>query len=288
MSTGNVYLFKTSGRLSLFFALHILISQNFHDLYRVGVSNLVFPDSATSWIRENAPEEFIRKCHQMCAKKAVSISSRLKELWDCHRISIIDTPYAMHTQVCSSVLVTTLISWKGSSPLIPELSYHDYQEMLQNNVMILQYLQRYIKADMYCESAIQALKRFNSVFSPSLLNRAGSSPKRVSVHDAHSGICHPGRLEYILNPLGTYPMARKEAQWRRRPEEDGAANSPNVGTAQEGSPSRIMAEFDEVLIPNFQFPNRLLDWESEISIMHGIGYPTFLDSHFSTDIPKEV
>ncbi|KAJ9133316.1 Fungal transcriptional regulatory protein [Pleurostoma richardsiae] len=178
VSTENTYLFKTSGRLNLYFGLHILISQTFNDLYRIGVSNLVYPNNATRWIRENAPTDFIRRCHRMCASKAVYIASLLEELWNCHKASIIDTPYAVHTQVCSSVLVTTLASWKEPEPLNPHISHRQYRRLLQNNVNILQYLRTYIKADLYYESVSQALRRFDELHEDGTLESKKNAPTR--------------------------------------------------------------------------------------------------------------
>lgn len=277
MSTENTYVFKASGRLNLFFGLHILVSQNFHDLYRVGVSHLVFPNSATSWIRKNAPDEFIQRCHHMCLSKAVYIASLLKELWECDKLSIVDTPYAMHIQVCSSVLVTTLASWRRPEPLLREISHHDYYEMLQSNIKLLRYLQRYIKADMYCESAVQALNRFNQLFSPDSPGWANHPFANPSTASNRSNNPNPAPLETILNPLGTYPMARKQVQDQNTCVKDEATNV-SIIEPSTGSIEASVSSAPEVSHPLYTFPSPNLDWDSEISIMHEMGYPTFLEN----------
>lgn len=278
ISAENTYLFKGSGRLNLYFGLHILISQNFHDLYRVGVSNLVFPNTATSWIRENAPEAFIRRCHVVCATKSAHLASLLSDLWTCHRPSLVDWPYAMHTQVCSSVIVTTLISWGRPEPLIPQLSYSDYQAMLQKNVVILQYLQGFMKVSMYCESAVQALKRFNALFVPDSPDFAISST--TTLLSANQGnTSNPSSLEYILNPLGTYPMARKQAQTQdvSTPDEtEDDAPTPQLGKV-EGPMIVPAVNSGGCASPAGIFSGHFLDWEADMSILPGLGYPTFLD-----------
>lgn len=294
ISPGNTYLFKSYGRLNLYFGLHILISQTFNDLYRVGVSQLVFPNTATKWIRENAPDAFIRLCHRTCASKAVYIASLLKELWDCHRPSIVDVPYVVHTQVCSSVLVTSLLSWPHSEPPLPQYSYRSYQELLESNVRILQYLQRYIKTDVYTESASQALRRFNMVFSPE------GPPQRLSpltgenVND--TGTAAPPlppppppqySLEYILSPLGTYPFARKQVYDRHKPETSGVEDAATPADHQLGvsdpSPTptlSVMPEMGNGLMSSGDiFLTPILDWESEVPLMDGMGYPTFLEQY---------
>ncbi|RMZ80786.1 hypothetical protein DV737_g2876, partial [Chaetothyriales sp. CBS 132003] len=193
MSAENTYLFKSCARLNLYFGLHILIAQSFNDLYRIGVSQLVFPYHATKWIRENAPREFIKDAHRMCASKAVYIGSLLKDIWHCDKSSIVDVPYVQHAQVCSSVLVSSLISWKEPEPLLPEVSYQDYRETLESNVRILAYLKKYIKADLYYESANQALKRFNEAFSPTMMvqpqhHRHGSWTATTQVNSGSSNL----------------------------------------------------------------------------------------------------
>lgn len=275
MSPENLYIFKTAGRLNLFFGLHILISQNFYDLYRIGVSNLVFPDTATKWIRENAPPTFIRKCHLTCFQKATYIASLLNDLWECDKVSLIDTPFAMHTQVCSSVLVTTLISWQGNDILMPDLSLLDCQKFLQTNVEILQYLQRYMKADMYCESAINALDRFIRLFA---LDSAGHGNMKLNENTAHAPMERRKilRLEYVLNPLGTYPMARKQALDDTQHIPSSEAENPGiVTTSQTETWPNSMDGINALPDPAYQFGDDLY-WEPEMFMLQGLGYPTFL------------
>jgi hypothetical protein len=294
MSTENVYIYKTSGRLNVFFGLHILISQTYNDLYRVGVSKLVFPDTATQWLRENAPEEFISLCHRMCITKALYIGSLLRNLWSCHKISIVDTPYAVHAQICSSVLVTSLASWSNPETLIANFSYRDCEETLQSNVRILKYLARYIKADLYYESAVQALRRFNSLFSYEASGfQDDLSSNMVNDNITETKNSDQFSLEYILNPLGTYPMARKQVYQRRQSEsaqdtqsEENA--SPRVAqyVPHQYHPGDINTHnsaqlysfnaADSLPSPVEGFLH-LPDWASGISIMGGMGYPNFLE-----------
>ncbi|KAJ5710438.1 hypothetical protein N7488_004594 [Penicillium malachiteum] len=280
MSPENLCLFKVAGRLNLFFGLHILISQNFYDLYRVGVSNLVFPDIATKWIRGNAPPAFIRECHLICLQRATQIALLLKDLWECDKASLIDTPYAMHTQVCSSVLVTCLGSWKGNENLLPEFSLLDYQQFLERNMEILQYLQQYIKADMYCESATNALDRFNELFARNVatfeLKALEPDGNPSSLQEERPKVLP---LEQILNPLGTYPMARKQAVVEMQQPPRGT-DSAAVSTASETMTETVT---DSAVVVD-AFPSSFgyqiwddFDWESEIFMMQGLGYPTFLE-----------
>ncbi|KAH8697791.1 hypothetical protein BGW36DRAFT_427739 [Talaromyces proteolyticus] len=294
MSPENIYIYKASGRLNLFFGLHILISQTFNDLYRIGVPKLVFPNGATRWIRENAPAEFINLCHRTCISKAAYIGSLLKDLWNCHKQSIIDIPYAVHTQICSSVLVTGLSSWSEPEPILPLLSHNDYLEILQSNVKILKYLQRYIKADRYYESANQALRRFNILFAH---ERAGQGRRRVtsSIDSSisNSSVAMDGvdntttntpntsqfSLEYILNPLGTYPMARKQVYDRHPSESSDETTSaePGLGRSTTFSSPELQSPGADSLSSHEDSFYPIPDWGSEIPIMDGMGYPTFLE-----------
>lgn len=303
MSTENVYIYKTSGRLNLFFGLHILISQTYNDLYRVGVSKLVFPDTATQWIRKNAPEEFIHMCHRMCITKALYIGSLLRSLWDCHKLSMVDTPYAVHAQICSSVLVTTLASWRDPKSLIADFSYQKCEEILQSNVQILKYLARYINADLYCESAMQALRKFKALFSFQVGDFANNSSSSTANNDnPETRNSVQFSLEYILNPLGTYPMARKQIYQRHQPELTRITQSEDITrpeisqSAAHQSHSFHGTEYsinyssglldsqlysdaaDSLPSPEEGFL-QLPDWASGISIMGGMGYPNFLEEY---------
>ncbi|CDM29382.1 transcriptional regulator family: Fungal Specific TF [Penicillium roqueforti] len=276
MTTANKYLYKASGRLNLFFGLHIVLSQTSNDLYRICVSQLVFPDTSTKWIREHAPKSFLERCHRMCLEKAVYIATLLKDLWLCHKPSLIDTLYANHVQICSSVLVTTLLSWGDTAPLLPQFDYKSYRTMLQDNLTILQYLQKYLNVDAYCQSAKEALKRFNQLFpaeAPSQIHRPlkdGMINDQVVTHSQSS-------LEYILNPLGTYPLARKQTQ------DQPTFNNTEKGEAIVGEALNMMPEqpvtigddnvdsLDESVSPS------PFEWGSETLMFDSAGYPTFLD-----------
>lgn len=293
MSTENVYIYKTSGRLNLFFGLHILISQTYNDLYRVGVSKLVFPDTATQWIRENAPEEFISLCHRMCITKAMYIGSLLRNLRDCHKLSIIDTPYAVHAQICSSVLVTSLASWRDPESLVANFSYRECEEILQSNVRILKYLARYIKADLYYESAVQALRRFKNLFSHED-SRFQDEPFSSLANNDNPETKNPTQfsLEYILNPLGTYPMARKQVYQRHQLESaqdthytpevpESVAHQRYVSMNFTNNSSLSDGQLYSSAADSLPSPEEglifLPDWASGISIMGGMGYPNFLE-----------
>ncbi|KAL1902651.1 hypothetical protein Sste5346_001093 [Sporothrix stenoceras] len=256
-----------SGRLGLYFGLHILLAQTFNDLYRVGVANLVFPHHATQWIRAHAPLDFLVRCHHMCSNKAIVIAKLLEELWQTDRLSLVDTPYAMHAQVCSSVLVMTLSSWQallssrrgrrngddtgtaensesadahvgtdgldldGVNPLAVPVFLPQHRRFLQSNVVILDFLRTYIKADLYYESAKQALRCFEQ------LEAIGSSADDTSATANNTATVESPQfsLEYILNPLGVYPMARKQAKNRHEPEASVTANAPTTTTNKQNT-----------------------------------------------------
>ncbi|KAL2820300.1 hypothetical protein BJX63DRAFT_444591 [Aspergillus granulosus] len=291
MSPENTCLLKMAGRLNLYFGLHILLAQTYNDLYRVGISRLVFPHSATKWIRENAPGEFLHLCHRMCLTKAVAIASWLQDLWRCDKESLIDLPYAVHAQICSSVLVTTLISWRrfAAEPVLPWLSLDDYRSMLQSNIQILGFLKRYFKAELFHESAAQALKQFNRVNGTPSLNPMANALIRSNVAAPASQTAQSGALEYILNPLGTYPMARtqildphqtKAIHGEDSPQSDVEPPAPSSTGPVETIEERLIAENTAIMADNNVLgPMRceLLNWEDELQLMMGMGYPTFMD-----------
>ncbi|KAJ5654395.1 transcriptional regulator family: Fungal Specific TF [Penicillium lividum] len=275
MTAANKYLYKASGRLNLFFGLHILLSQTSNDLYRICVSQLVYPDTSTRWIREHAPEGFLKNCHRMCLEKAVHIANLLKDLWDCHKPSLIDTSYANHVQICSSVIVTTLLSWIDAAPLLPQFEYEDYRQMLRDNLIILQYLQRYLNVDAYYQSAKEALKRFNKLFPMEAAPQNHPPSNNRMIND--QTVTHSqSSLEYILNPLGTYPLARKQTQHQP------ILNNPENGDCIVGDPLNIMTEHptrigDHSLDMDDSMSNGPFEWGSETLMFDSAGYPTFLD-----------
>ncbi len=235
------------GSLGLYFGLHILLAQTCSDLYRIGVDNLVFPHHATQGIRARAPLAFRVRCHRVCSTKAVAVASLLEELWQTDRLGVVDTPYAMHAQVCSSVLVMTLLSWRALvsrcannlskmegrlDPAMVPISLPQHRRLLESNVAILDFLRAYIKADLYYESARQALRRFKQIEKSAQAEATGRAPVRdgEAATEHHIGIVSPAAttpdtaadapqfsLEYILNPLGVYPMARKQSRNRHEP-----------------------------------------------------------------------
>ncbi|KAL3452682.1 hypothetical protein BJX65DRAFT_264727 [Aspergillus insuetus] len=325
MTSENTCLQKMAGRLNLYFGLHILLAQTYNDLYRVGVSRLVFPQTATKWIRENAPADFLHRCHHMCLTKAVDIATWLQELWRTDKESLVDLPYAVHAQICSSVLVTSLLSWAKLAPgpqpqaLLPHLSLDDYRSMLQSNIQILAYLKRYFKAELYHESATQALKQLSlatvngALGSNFTAHAAAAVPVAAPAtsSQAPQTSAQPGCLEYILNPLGTYPMARSQIlelhggksvpvddctrSAVQRPRIRPPAPSPAPAFPDDSSDS-VARIPDECLVRNAggNFPQSLADdnvlapatgeplsWETELQLMMGSGYPTFMDE-FST------
>jgi hypothetical protein len=318
MTPENTCLLRMAGRLNLYFGLHIMLAQTYNDLYRVGVSRLVFPQSATRWIRENAPAEFLHRCHHMCLTKAVDIATWLLELWRTDKESLIDLPYAVHAQICSSVLVTSLLSWAKLAPsadravpLLPHLSLNDYRSTLQSNVQILAYLKRYFKADLFYESATQALKQFThatatgSLSLNSTVHAAAAAAVPATSQEPQTS-AQPGCLEYILNPLGTYPMARSQILELHRSNADPtgectqsdvhaskapaqrsgpvvpsglsepAAGIPGDYLGENGHipPAHSLAPDNSVLAPP---TSDALSWETELQLMMGSGYPTFMD-----------
>ncbi|KAL3493985.1 hypothetical protein BJX62DRAFT_248753 [Aspergillus germanicus] len=306
MTFENTCLLKMTGDLNLYFGLHILLAQTYNDLYRVGVSRLVFPQTATKWIRENAPPEFLHRCHRRCLTKAVDIATWLQELWRTDKESLVDLPYAVHAQICSSVLVTSLLSWaklappgtRAGSELLPHLSLDDYRWMLQGNIQILAYLKRYFKADLYYESATQALKQFTHVTANGTLGSNFTAHAAVAavppVSQASQAPAQPGCLEYILNPLGATQVPADDEcgsdMQRSR------AREPGPGSVVPNNPSESAAGIpDECLLVNAHIPHSLmidnnllapstgepLSWETELQLMMGSGYPTFMDD-FST------
>ncbi|KAJ5304321.1 uncharacterized protein N7443_003981 [Penicillium atrosanguineum] len=266
MTLANKYLYKASGRLNLFFGLHILLSQTSNDLYRICVSQLVFPDTSTKWIRDNSPRTFLQRCHLMCLDKAVYIATLLKDLWLFNKPSLVDTFYANHVQICSSVLLTTLLSWGEAEPLIPQFDYNDYGTMLRDNLTIMQYLQKYLKVDAYCQSTKEAFKRFNKFFTVEAPSQIGRPLKDVIISD-QTVTRSQSSLEYILNPLGTYPLARKQTQ------DHDTSSSFEKGEIepQATTTGTNVGSFDDVVFPS------PFEWGSEILMFDSAGYPTFLD-----------
>ena len=272
MASGNTYLYKSSGRLNTYFGFHILLAQTMNDLYRVGVSGLVFPSSATKWIRENAPADFIQRCHQKCAKNGVRIAMLLEELYGHQKDSMIDVPYAMHAQVCSGVIVSTLASWKKKEAVLPDASLDDYRSLLRSNVKVLQHLQRYMKVEMFLESATQALKRFDRMVADQSLSRA-------ELRESNHHVMNPSHfsLDHILNPLGVYPIARTQARDRHKPE-----RFEHLHVAGAGLGTGVLTSLEpfgpEMMIAEDQFQgNAMWDWGLQIPLLEGLGYPTFLE-----------
>lgn len=274
MTTANKYLYKALGRLNLFFGLHILLAQTSNDLYRICVAQLVFPDTSTKWIRDNAPPVFLERCHRMCLERSVYIAKLLKELWLLHKPSLIDTSYANHVQICSSVLLTTLLSWGEAEPLLAQIEFNDFENMLQDNSTILQYLQNYLKVDAYCQSAKEALRRFKKLLPLGVLSKQNQPSKCFEVRVEN--IVHPqSSLDYILNPLGTYPLARKQTQGH----DTANSSSEEVMMSQSFNliiePQPLAADRNLGSFSDFISPGPC-DW-SETLIFDSAGYPTFLD-----------
>lgn len=285
MTPENTYLHKSTGRLNLYFGLHILIAQTFNDLYRIGVTSLVFPVSATKWIRENAPSDFLKRCHRMCASKAAYIATLLDDLYKCHKESMVDMPYAMHAQVCSGVLVTTLASWSAlgessCSSLLPGTELHEYRQMLESNVRVLQHLRTYMQVDLFLESATQALKRFDKI--------AEQRRPDPSTEEETADTQNPRQfsLDYILNPLGVYPIARTQANERHKPEQFSTPASarltmPGAAALRElgSSPEEEAVSLDGSALFQYQ-GGSFWDWELQTPMLETMGYPTFLEDVF--------
>ncbi|ATY59983.1 Fungal transcriptional regulatory [Cordyceps militaris] len=277
MSSGNIYLYKSSGRLNLYYGLHILLAQTWTDLYRVGVAGLVFPSSATARLRQDAPVEFRRRCHQTCADQATLIAGLLESLYKCHRESMIDMPYAINAQVCSSTLVTTLASARAvdEAGFLPSYTESEYRRMLRMNLVMLQHMQQYMKVDAFAESASQALKHFECIVQR---QEAGLSNGKESTTEAG----HPSHfsLDYILNPLGVFPIARTQARDKHIPERFASARS-TVNTepaAVSHSTQEYTGERREVTEAG-----SLWDWDAQLPLLESMDYPTFLDDAFLSE-----
>ena len=139
----------------------------------------------------------------MCASKAVCIASLLDDLWSCQRQSMVNFPYAMHAQVCSGMLVTTL--WSAAmnfdhEPVISGVYEQYYRGMLENNIQILQYLRQYIKVDLFRESASQALKRFDKLTSQDLMDHREREQMDSNTAE-YADNPRPFSLDYNLNSL---------------------------------------------------------------------------------------
>lgn len=269
INSGNTYLYKSSGRLNLLYGLHILLAQTWTDLYRIGVAGLVFPSSATAELRRNAPADFRRRCHQICAERATLISGLLEDLYICHRESMIDMPYAIHAQVCSSTLVTTLASARvADTSYLPEFTETGYRRMLQTNLVVLQHMQQYMKVDVFVESASNALKRFDSMVLCQETQLNGKEGANETANPSNFS------LDYILNPLGVFPIARTQARDRHIPEKFAM---PRKGV--DGSPVNAL---------NFtldsaeerrgaQASGMSWDWDAQLPFLESMDYPNFLD-----------
>jgi hypothetical protein len=77
-------------------------------------------------------------------------------------------------------------------------------------------------------------------------------------------------LEHISNPRGTYPMARKQATQHPSSEAEKPTRS-ETETWADGTGGAT----DVFSSPAYQFGDDL-DWESEMFMIQGLGYPTFL------------
>ncbi|XWW96345.1 hypothetical protein V2A60_004318 [Cordyceps javanica] len=277
MNSGNTYLYKSSGRLNLYYGLHILLAQTWTDLYRVGVAGLVFPSSATAQLRDSAPLYFRRRCHQMCADQATLISGLLESLYKCHRESMVDVPYAIHAQVCSSTLVTTLASARAADAGFIPLNFTESEcrRMLQTNIRMLQHMQKYMKVDVFVESASQALEHFEFIVQR---QETALSNGKEGMGEAPSASHFS--LDYILNPLGVFPIARTQARDKHMPERFAGARSAVVvdpaaasrltqGTSGERRDSHEAAA--------------LRDWDTQLPLLESMDYPTFLDDAFLSE-----
>ncbi|KAM3458797.1 hypothetical protein NHJ6243_007247 [Beauveria neobassiana] len=284
INNGNTYLYKASGRLNLCYGLHILLAQTWTDLYRVGVAGLVFPSSATAQLRQDAPSEFRRRCHQICADRATLISGLLESLYKCHRESMIDMPYAIHAQVCSSTLVTTLASARAAdASFLPDCySDSDYRRMLHANLTVLQHMQQYMKVDLFVESASQALKHFECI-----VQRQGTIQPNNNTNNTETTaeVTNPSHfsLDYILNPLGVFPIARTQARDKHMPErfvktQPMACKSPAVASTL----AQMHHEQEER--EAIEAPGPSWNWDAQLlPVLESMDYPTFLDDTILND-----
>ncbi|CDK25298.1 unnamed protein product [Kuraishia capsulata CBS 1993] len=280
MNKENTYLHQVSETLNQFYGLQIMLAQSFHDLHRVAVPQLVFPNSATQKIRDNAPKSFIHSCYKTCTSSAVRIACMLKDLWTCERMDLIDLPFLSHVQVCSRVLITCLTTWNDSEPLFPIYPDRFYTNLLESNRNILGYLRSFLKADQYYESATLSLK----VWEKYLELKNSKQLQRVNSNKDSSVNPPQFSLEYILNPLGTYPMARQRAAEKHSPE---TLLSPvsNLQQLHDQQQAPISDPFDrevaetanglniEEFIDYSSVGNPFGDWLGELTRFDAVGFP---------------
>lgn len=279
MTPANTYLYKSCGRLNVYFGVHILLAQTFNDLYRIGVAGLVFPKSASRWVRENAPDDFIKRCHVVCATNATHVAKLLGELYGCDREGMVDVAYAMHAQVCSGVLITTAASWRALSttPMnLPGFDTREYLHMLESNVSVLQFLRQYMQVDAFFESANEALSRFRSAVTEQHVPSETESDPAADDATAHGP--RQFSLDYILNPLGVYPIARTQAPEGHKPEQypSPAETEQSASVTGEAEVASDAAWSDSAMI---SFP---WNWDRQTpSLLDAMGYPSFLDDVFN-------
>lgn len=98
---------------------------------------------------------------------------------------------------------------------------------------ILDFLRSYIKADLYYESARQGLRRFEQLEA---IGNSITEDGSIST-GARAGAADSPQfsLEYILNPLGVYPMVWQQARNRHEPQ---ASTPPNVLTRAAAASTR--------------------------------------------------
>jgi hypothetical protein len=139
-----------------------------------------------------------------------------------------------------------------------------------------------MKVDMYRESAMHALDRFIQLFA---LNSDGLRTLGLNENTAHvqAERLKILRLEYVLNPLGTYPMARKQAiGGTQQLVLSGEAENQAVSKGSESESETLTngTSMDEIYAfsdPTYQFgDDATVDWDPEMFMIQGLGYPTFL------------
>jgi len=86
-------------------------------------------------------------------------------------------------------------------------------------------------------------------------------------------------LDYILNPLGVYPIARTQASDRHKPEEFAAAAATAARPLTPSTTASTRGQSaDELMALEDPFPGSgAWDW-SQMPFLESMGYPTFLEN----------
>ncbi|OAA34898.1 Fungal transcriptional regulatory protein [Beauveria brongniartii RCEF 3172] len=185
-------------------------------------------------------------------------------------------PYAIHAQVCSSTLVTTLASARAAdASFLPDYSDSGYRRMLRANLMVLQHMQQYIKVDLFVESASQALKHFECI-----VQRHGTTQLNDKESTVEATNPLHFSLDYIINPLGVFPIARTQAHDKHIPERFTKTQTTVCRSCTvASSPAQIHDEEGREAVE----AGLSWDWDAQLPLLESIDYPTFLDDTILND-----